>query len=151
MGSATMGADSSTGGDTGQPGGPPCDLDEVLCSYAEGKVDPIDCGVITLDDDAAAWQAAVDCASAAAFAQTGFKVGFQLQGFDSTIYEGFYGTVGFVYGTGRLYLDTFGDPMLSAYSCNGIELDPGCMPDVGTHCLQCLEQGDGMPLECLME
>jgi hypothetical protein len=57
--------------------------------------------------------------------------------------------VGIVYGLGRLYTDTFGDPMLGVYQCTDVVAMPGCMVDVAEHCLLCEGEGEVAPLECV--
>ena len=143
--------DSSSSSTTGGPGiEPPCGFQTTLEQLAMGKTDPTDCGTVTLDDDAAAWQAASDCAAAAAAAQGGFLVAFQLPSDDSLIFEGFHGSVGFAYSLGRLYTDTFGDPMFESRSCMDVTAADGCTIDVGVHCLECIGGSEAMPLECTM-
>lgn len=148
----SSGVDSSGSSDTGPGPGvePPCGFDTTLCMLAEGKTDPTDCGTVTLDDDDAAWDAAANCAATAAASQEAFKVAFQLPSKDSLVFDGYYGTVGIVYGVGRLYTDTLGDPMLGGYACTDITLDGACTPAVGESCLTCEGQGEVMPLECVM-
>lgn len=141
---------SSTGDDTGPGVEPPCGFGPTLEMLAMGKTEPTDCGTVTLDDDVAAWQAASDCAAMAAGLQQAFYVAFQLPSDDSLIFDGYYGTVGIVYGLGNLYTDTFGDPMLQSRSCVDVTTLDGCMLDVGVHCLECVEAGEVTPLECTM-
>lgn len=145
--STTDAGDSTT---TGPGVEPPCGFLPTLEMLATGKTDPIDCGTLTLDDDAAAWQAASDCAATAAAAQEGFLVAFQRPSDDSLIFEGFYGSVGFAYALGRLYTDTFGDPMFESQACTDVTTLDGCMVDVGVHCLTCAGAGEPMALECTM-
>jgi len=144
------GTDTATDTDTGSV--TPCGFEDTLCMLATGKTDPVDCGIVTLDDDAAAWQAASECAASRAAMQSAFKVAFQQPSDDSLIFDGYYGVVGIVYGLGRIYTDTFGDPMLGSYSCTDVVPSPDCVPDpaVGRHCLECLDEGEVNPLECVM-
>lgn len=150
----TAGGDTTTdAGDstTAGPGvEPPCGFQATLEMLAMGKTDPTDCGTVTLDDDAAVWQAASDCAATAAVAQESFVVAFQRPSDDSLIFEGFYGSVGFVYALGRLYTDTFGDPMFESQTCADVTILDGCMVDVGVHCLTCAGAGESVALECTM-
>lgn len=150
--SSTAGTSSegTTSGETGPGVEPPCGFQTTLEGFAMGKTEPTDCGTVTLDDDVAAWQAASECAAAAAAAQEGFLVAFQLPSDDSLVFEGFYGTVGFTYSLGRLYTDTFGDPMLASQSCDDVTTLDGCTLEVGTHCLTCVGGGESVALECPM-
>lgn len=144
---------SSTGSDTGPGVEPPCGFGPTLAMLAMGKTDPLDCGTVTLDDDVTAWQAASDCAASAAVAQEGFLVAFQLPSVDSLVFAGYYGVVGLVYGTGRLYTDTLGDlgePWFSSTTCMSIVATVGCVVDVGQHCLECVDSSPQTALECVM-
>jgi hypothetical protein len=129
-------------------GEPVCEIGPLLAMLAEGKTEPVDCGTVTLADDTAAWVAASSCAAAAAAATEAFFVAFEQPSIDSYVYDGYYGTVGFVYGLGRLHSDTLGDPMVAAYSCTDVIATPGCAPDVGEHCLECVGASDPMAVVC---
>lgn len=147
---ASTSSGSSTDDDTGAVVEPPCGFADTLQMLATGKTDPTDCGTVTLDDDATAWEAASECAATAAAGQEAFFVAFQLPSDDSLVFDGYYGTVGIVYGLGQLYTDTFGDPMLGNNSCGDVTTLDGCEIDVGRHCLACVDPGDVAPLECAM-
>lgn len=137
----------ATGTDT--EGAPSCEFEPLLAMLAQGKTEPTDCGTATLADDAAAWAAASACAAEAAAAQEGFLVAFEQPSIDSFIYDGYYGAVGFAYALGRLYSDTLGEPPVVAYSCTGLVSTPGCVPDVGQHCLECEGASEPTAVECM--
>jgi hypothetical protein len=149
VGEGSTASDTDTGPGPGVE--PPCGFGPTLCMLATGKTEPIDCGTITLADGDDAWQAASTCAVAAATGQEAFKVAFQQPSDDSLIFDGYYGTVGVVYGVGRLYTDTFGDPMLGVRGCTDVAAMTNCEPGVAQHCLQCVDEGEIMPLECAMQ
>jgi hypothetical protein len=139
---------SSAGSETGPAS---CDFETILCEHAAGKTEPVDCGTVTLDDDAAAWQAASLCAVENANMQAAFKVAFELPSIDSIVYDGYFGSVGFAYALGRVYSDTLGDPVLGVQSCIDVVAMADCLADVGDHCLECVGAGQIMPIECAMQ
>jgi len=87
------------------PLGDVCDLPTYVDEAATGKTVPMDCGTVTLDDPDAAYQAAHDCVVAASNAQEAYRVVAQLQGIDSSVWVGYAGTVGFVYGESAFSYD----------------------------------------------
>ena len=145
------GSGSSTGSGTGPGVEPPCGFGSTLCTLASGKTEPTDCGTVLLGNDPMVWEAAASCAATAAASQEAFKVAFQQLSVDSLIFDGYYGSVGFAYSTGRLYTDTFGDPMLGVYACSGVTLVDNCTPGEIDPCLECADQGEIMALDCVME
>lgn len=149
-GTGTM--DDTSSGSVGSETGPAtCDFGATLEMMAQGKTDPIECGMATLENDAATWEAVSDCAAQAAQNQLAFTVSFQLPSIDSTVYDGFYGLVGIVYSAGRLHYDDLGEPVLATQSCAEVDTVPGCQVDVGEHCLECVDAGELSPVECVMQ
>lgn len=143
------GSGSSEGSGTATTGAMTCDFEMTLGELAEGKMDPIDCGVVSFEDDDEAWADANGCAVDALMTQAAFHVGFQGESIDSTLYDGFFGTSGIVYGLGRVHYDTLGEPVLGFRPCEDIVPLADCTPVSGTHCLECIQQGELTPIDCV--
>ena len=147
MTSATS-ADSTGDSGSATTGLPVCDFEETLCELAAGKTEPVDCGVVSFADDDQAWIDANACAVDALMTQSAFKVGFEGESIDSFVYDGFFGTVGIVYGMGTLHYDNLGDTVLGARSCETIVPAADCTPASGTHCLECISPGEVAAYDC---
>lgn len=91
------------------PLGDVCDLPTYVDEAANGKTVPVDCGTVSLDDPDEAYQAAHDCVVAASDAQEAYRMVAQLQGIDSSVWVGYAGVVGFVYGESSFAYDGGGN------------------------------------------
>jgi hypothetical protein len=130
-------------------GAPVCSLEQVACDLAESNGEFEDCGSVDpWDDDTAAWQAAHDCAVAAASEQRAFKVVTWLQGIDSQIGVAYASLVGRSYGLSHFGFDSDPcggggcGPVVYGGSCDLLVATPDCMVEPGQACLTCVNQGD---------
>ena len=144
--SGATGVGSSEGGSS--TGAPVCELDAAACELAATNGEFEDCGTVDpWDDDAAAWQAAHDCAVKAATEQRAFKVIFWLQGIDSEVGLAYASILGETYGITQFWFD--GDPcggggcgpVINAGSCEGLVATANCAVEPGNPCLTCADQG----------
>lgn len=125
-----------------------CEIVESACELADqSKTPPIDCGDITTGDPLDAWQAAHDCALAAATTDDAFKVIVDMQGIDSLPRRAFVGMEGRAYQLMQLDQDSGGivpgpTPVNYRY-CDEVVATPGCTPSVGDICLTCMGNLDG--------
>lgn len=140
-------ASSSSAGSTTD--GLECSLMEVACAEAGQLGDFEDCGLVLLEDPPSAWQAAHDCALAAANEQRAFKVIFELQGIDSAIARAFVGLTAESYAVEALFFD--GDPcggggcgpkIDQAFCGEGLVAVDGCVVEPGEMCLSCAAMGE---------
>ncbi len=147
-GASTTGA-ASTGVGTGTTGEAVCSIEHEACELAGSLGEFTDCGVVNPWDDAVElWQAAHDCALAAAMAQQPFKLITILQGIDSDVAEAYVGVAARSYALSRFFFD--GDPcggggcgpVVSAGSCAGLVATMDCVVEPGNVCLSC--EGAGM-------
>lgn len=147
-GASTTGA-ASTGVGTGTTGEAVCSIEHEACELAGSLGEFTDCGVVNPWDDAVElWQAAHDCALAAATAQQPFKLITILQGIDSDVAEAYVGVAARSYALSRFFFD--GDPcggggcgpVVSAGSCAGLVATMDCVVEPGNVCLSC--EGAGM-------
>lgn len=142
----TTAVGSSEGGSS--TGAPVCDLDAAACELAASNGAYEDCGTVDpTDDDAAAWQAAHDCAITAAKEQRAFKVIFWLQGIDSEVGLAYASILGESYGITQFSFDSDPcggggcGPVISASSCQGLVAVPDCTVEPGNPCLTCADPG----------
>ena len=149
--SGATGIGSSEGGSS--TGAPVCELDAAACELAATNGEFEDCGTVDpWDDDAAAWQAAHDCAVKAATEQRAFKVIFWLQGIDSEVGLAYASILGETYGITQFWFD--GDPcggggcgpVINAGSCEGLVATANCAVEPGNPCLTCTNQGPSSQL-----
>ncbi len=145
-GDASSGGGSSGGGSS--TGALVCDLEAAACELAETNGAYEDCGTVDpTDDDAAAWQAAHDCAITAAKEQRAFKVIFWLQGIDSQVGLAYASILGESYGITQFWFDSDPcggggcGPVISAASCEGLVATADCTVEPGNPCLTCATQG----------
>ena len=129
---------------TGTTGEAVCSIEHEACELAGSLGEFTDCGVVNPWDDAVElWQAAHDCALAAATAQQPFKLITILQGIDSDVAEAYVGVAARSYALSRFFFD--GDPcggggcgpVVSAGSCAGLVATMDCVVEPGNVCLSC--------------
>jgi hypothetical protein len=139
------GVDDGTKLDIG--GGASCDFEEIVCSYADGsKTPPVDCGIVSLADDAQTWQDAHACAAEAFAAQGAVKLIWQQQGIDSDVWAALVGFVGEVYDVVRFDYDSEGVGMAWSRPCGSVVVLDDCAVGVGEMCFTCTAEGDPTPL-----
>lgn len=124
------------------PVGSVCDLPTYVDEAAMGKTVPVDCGTVTQGDPDEAYQAAHDCVVAASDSQQAYRMVAQLDGIDSSVWVGYAGTVGFVYGESNFAFDGGG--------FSGVETiwRMDCTPEVVA---DCVPSRFGMCLSCMGE
>ena len=132
--------DTETGDGDGDPNNNPnCDDPwAMLCEYTGGEGNQLDCGWVTEADDAAAWEAAHQCAIDSATMQIGFKVMAQAQGVDSLLSWGYGALEGESYQPLTFLHDEWG-PTANYSECTNVDKKPGCQADVGDLCLRCVD------------
>ncbi len=122
------------------PAGSDCDLPTYVQDAAEGKTTPVDCGTVTLEDSAQDYAAATDCVLQHSEMQEAYTMVAQLQGIDSSVWAGYAGTVGFVYGEASFMYDgggLAGGEFIWRQDCTPT-LVPDCSPGPGAGtCLTC--------------
>jgi len=147
-GAGSSGAGSTSGEDSGTTGAAVCSLEHEACALAGSLGEFMDCGSVDPWNDAAlAWQAAHDCALAAASGQRPFKLITILQGIDSDVGAAYVGVAARSYALSELFFD--GDPcggggcgpVVSAASCAGLVATMDCVVAPGEVCLSCEGQG----------
>jgi hypothetical protein len=147
-GSTSRGSSGSGDAESSDTSAAVCEIVESACELADqSKTPPIDCGDITTDDPIDAWQAAHDCALAAATTDDAFKVIVDMQGIDSFPRRAFVGMEGRAYQLMQLDQDFGGivpgpTPVNYRY-CDEVVATPGCTPAVGDICLTCMGNLDG--------
>jgi hypothetical protein len=139
-GETTLG--SSTGDDS-TTGGEVCALDP--CAFAGqlgGEFD--DCGTVNpWDDDAAAWQAAHDCAVTAAMMERQFCLVTILQGIDSDVGQSYAAQAARSYAIVTQFSDSDPcggggcGPVIHEASCAGLTATMDCVVEPGNACLSC--------------
>lgn len=151
--SATTDQPTGTTGETGDAttGGDACEIQPFACGFAAqlgGDFD--DCGVVDpWNDDAAAWQAAHDCAIAAATAERAFCLVTILQGIDSDVAQAFAAQEARSYALTTFFFDSDPcggggcGPVLSQSSCAALTAVNDCVVAPGVACLGCDGQGQG--------
>lgn len=120
-----------------------CSLENHAAAIAGAFGEFEDCGVVGVKDDVAAWQAAHDCAAAAASEQRAFALITYLMGIDSQIGAGYVAQGPMPYRSFKLHFDS--DPcggggcgsVVSITDCKAITAVPGCTVEPGTVCLSC--------------
>ena len=140
------GAETDTGetgdGDGDPNNNPNCDDPwMMLCEYAGGEGNQLDCGLVTEADDDAAWQAAHDCAIEAVGMQVGFKVMGQAHGIDSLLSWAYGALEGETYQPLTFLYDDWG-PTANYSECADIDKEPGCKIEVGDLCLRCVDASE---------
>jgi hypothetical protein len=141
----TLGPGTTTDTTTG---GLVCDLVELTTQEAHelgGEVQ--DCGVVDpWNNTAQEWQAARDCALAAAAAEQQFQLVTWLQGVDSSIGRGYAGVAARSFALEQIHFDSLGSPIAFEQSCDGLVALDGCIVTPGEACLECTVQGLSQPL-----
>jgi hypothetical protein len=129
----------------------PCTLpfEEYVEQRASASKDaPVqDCGTVGLESSLGEWQAAHDCALAAATAGEGFRVIWQGQSIDSIVTNAFVGLQAESYAVVALHADEG----LGSYSVyqeigTGLTDDDGCTVSVGELCLAVVSVGETQQL-----
>lgn len=138
--------DATTSNTTG--GVEPCTLEHHACELAGQLGDFEDCGLVDpWNHDAAQWQAAHDCALAAATEERAFKLITILQGIDSDVGQAYVGQEARSYAISTLFFDSdpcggIGcGPVITISSCASLTDQPDCEVSPGTICLSCDAQG----------
>ena len=147
--SSTSSTDGSSSGESsGTTGELVCTLAEQACAAAGQLGSFIDCGVVTPDDAVEAWQAAHDCALAAAGGQMAFKLIVGLQGIDSDVGEAYVGVTARSYALSKFFFDSDPcggggcGPVVSVANCTGLTATMECTVEVGNVCLSCDGAGE---------
>ena len=141
----TESSSGSTGSGTGEPetssssGALVCDIVEVVEDAAIGKMEPVDCGFVTLADMVDEWEAAHDCVVENYGNQAAFTVVAELQGIDSEVYIGYAGMVGESYVASQFFSDSFGGITIYGTTPCDIAVVAGCDVAVGDLCLECVD------------
>lgn len=155
----TSGADTSSAGPQESSSGPgestasaeestaapgECDFESTVdMVLAESTVEPTDCGQVTPADDAAAWQAARDCARDAALDQLPYKVLWQYDDGGTLRDAAFASEVGEVYAVYRFDDDAAAaTTSITFTSCTGISTPNDCMAMPGQICIECIRPGE---------
>lgn len=136
-------SDTTTGDDT--TGGELCEIEPAACGFAAQLGNQVeDCGVVTpWDDDAAAWQAAHDCAITAAAEQRAFCLVTVLQGIDSDVAQAYAAQEPRSYALATFFFDSDPcggggcGPKLSQSSCDTLTAVADCVVEPGNACLSC--------------
>lgn len=131
--------DGDTSDDDTGPGD--CDPWQLICDHTGGMQAAMDCGIVTPNDDVAAWQAAHQCAIDAVAATSAFKVMGQSYGIDSLLSDAYGAIEGIVYGPVWLSHDSLG-PYAEIRNCMAIFAEPNCSVEVGNLCLGCIEPSE---------
>ncbi|WAS95003.1 hypothetical protein [Nannocystis punicea] len=125
-----------------------CDLVELTTQAAHelgGEVQ--DCGVVDpWNNTTQEWQAAHDCALAAAAAQQQFQLVTWLQGIDSSVGHGYAGVAARSFAVERIHFDSLGSPIAFEQSCEGLFAVDNCTVAPGEVCLVCALPGLSQPL-----
>ncbi|MCY1010034.1 hypothetical protein OV079_31620 [Nannocystis pusilla] len=120
-----------------------CDLVQLTTERAHqlgGAVQ--DCGVVDpWNNNTAEWQAASDCALAAAAAEQQFQLVIWLQGVDSSVGRGYAGTAARSFALEELHFDSLGSPIVSSRPCAGLAAVDDCAVAPGEACLVCVAPG----------
>ncbi|MFZ6182131.1 hypothetical protein [Nannocystis pusilla] len=120
-----------------------CDLVQLTTERAHqlgGTVQ--DCGVVDpWNNNTAEWQAASDCALAAAAAEQQFQLVIWLQGVDSSVGRGYAGTAARSFALEELHFDSLGSPIVSSRPCAGLAAVDDCAVAPGEACLVCVAPG----------
>lgn len=141
--SGTTGASTTSASTTSATGGATtgalaCDLVELTCDAAAVMGPVKDCGVVDpWNNTTADWQAAVDCALAAASAQQGFKLIVWLPGIDSQVGTGYYGVAAESYMVAAISYDSYPPASAVQMNCASLSQIAGCEVDVASACLSC--------------
>jgi hypothetical protein len=152
--STTLAADESSSTTEGEPTGPECiggcALEALACHAANfGNEVAIDCGLVTLGDDLATWQAAHDCARDAFEAGAAAFVIAQVQGFDSLLLDALLRSNDPTQ-IAHLHYDGWGTGGTLAYLCDDIAVVPDCEVYVGNICLECVA-AQSTTFECMSD
>lgn len=119
-----------------------CDIEVYAAELAELFGSFEDCGVVDpWEDTTTQWQAARDCALAAAQEQRAFKLVTRRQGIDSMIARAYLGEEAESYALTELLHDSYQIPTIEARSCAALVDEPGCTVAPGEACLRCEGQG----------
>lgn len=147
-----MTSTGTTTGETGDDttGGELCEIEPAACGFAGQLGNEVeDCGVVDpWDDDTAAWQAAHDCAVAAAAEQRSFCLVTVLQGIDSAVAQAYAAQEARSYALATFFFDSDPcggggcGPTLSQSSCATLTAIDGCVIEPGNACLSCDGQGE---------
>lgn len=150
---ATTGPDTSSTTAETTGGLEPCTLEHHACAFAGQLGDFEDCGLVDpWNHDAAAWQAAHDCALAAASMERAFKLITILQGIDSDVGQAWAAQEARSYALSVMFFD--GDPcggggcgpVVSVGACTGLTATDGCTVEPGVICLTCEGQSESTQL-----
>lgn len=118
-----------------------CDLEACACALLPEDVERLDCGYLYVQDPAPLWQAAHDCALAAADQQQAFKLVYELQGIDSFVGRALTGHSSGGYVLQELRYDSWGAPIAGTNTCETIAALPNCDVDSNSMCLECVNPG----------
>ena len=120
-----------------------CDLVQITTDRAHQLGGPVqDCGVVDpWNNSTAEWQAARDCALAAAAAKQQFQLVLWLQGIDSSVGRGYAGTAARSFALEEIHFDSLGSPIASSRPCTALAAVDGCTVAPGEACLECVEPG----------
>lgn len=138
---------TTTTGETGDDtttDGELCEIEPVACGFAAQLGEFEDCGVVSpWDHDTAAWQAAHDCAVAAAAEQRAFCLVTVLQGIDSHVAQAYAAQEARSYALATFFFDSDPcggggcGPVLSQASCDTLTAQDNCVIEPGNACLSC--------------
>lgn len=145
--------DSSESGVLETTGDVACGLVEQACAAVEAFGAYDDCGVVDPWNDAApAWQAARDCALAAAKEQRAFKLVTWLQGFDSQVGQAYVGLPHESFAIAMFHFDSDPcggggcGPVASQGWCDALVPIPECVVEPGGPCIACAGQTQPMQI-----
>jgi len=105
--------------------------------------EPIDCGALTLDDDAALWQDARDCAREATLDQVSYKVLWQYDDAGTLRDAAIASEIGEVYAIYRFDDDAaVVTTSITRATCTGIGTPERCTVAPGEICIECIRPGE---------
>lgn len=131
---------------SGTPG--ECDIFVIVEEAAQGKMEPIACGYVQLQDALGAWESAQECVLDNYAGEQAFTLVAEQQGIDSEVHVGFSGMQGEVYSSSRFHSDANGlvpGTLVTGGACNIVTVD-GCTVEVGNLCLDCEGSPDEMTI-----
>ena len=145
----TTGMSGSSGGDEASTGQIyACTLENIGGGIAGALGDEVeDCGVVVFLDDAAAWQAAHDCALAAATEQRAFTMIAYFDGVDHILGVAYVAQRNRPYSPWKLFLDSESScpdcpPEVNIADCT-VMATPDCTVEPGNVCLGCVDEQRG--------
>jgi hypothetical protein len=124
-----------------------CSLEHQVCVLGFTEFAD-DCGVVEMEDDVTQWQAAHDCALAAASERRTFKLIADQFGYDSLQTDAYVAGDACPYAITRVHFDDDpcgGEgcgPVVFVAKCAALTAEPGCVVEPGEVCLRCGVPGE---------